>query len=156
MASPATPGTPPDPFREYQFTVDIDPQTKGHFHYCEGLGVTAEVIEYKEGGSAEIKHKFPGPIDYPPVRLKFGVIHGDCEAIWAWVQSVVEGAPVRKNVSLIVNDAKGAEKMRWSANGAWPCRFVAGTFDAMGRGMLAQELVLAFDELKLVSQPPNK
>ena len=43
-----------DPYRAYNFKLDIAGVTEGHFTECSGLGVKIETIKYREAGAAQV------------------------------------------------------------------------------------------------------
>jgi phage tail-like protein len=154
MASePQTPLTLPDPLRQYLFKVDVDPTMRLHFNECEGFGVRVKNIPYREAGHPEIVHQLVGTVEYLPVRLRFGVIQGDYDALWTWVESGIKGVAAKKNVSIVMLDATGQRKMQWDLLGCWPIEYVGGKLGSLEHGLLIQDLVLIYDELKLAQQP---
>lgn len=156
QAQTPAPGQPLEPYRAYRFRVDIDPGIFGHFTECEGMGINVGTIEYREAGAQEIVHHLVGTVEYLPVRLKFGVVHGHYEGLWTWLMGAVTGVATRKNVSIIMLDPAGQEQMRWNLNGCWASQWRGGKLDALGREVLIQELVLVYDELTRESQPAGR
>src|SRR5262245_62187593 len=76
-AAPATPGAQPgtfvDPFRAYNFKLQIQGVTEGHFTECSGLEVEVHPIRYREGGAGQVVHVIPGPVSYGDVTLSYGL-----------------------------------------------------------------------------------
>jgi phage tail-like protein len=58
-----------DPFRGYNFLVEIDGIAQGSFTECTGLGSTTEVIENREGGDNLTVRKLPGKTSYSDISL---------------------------------------------------------------------------------------
>ena len=56
-----------DPYRAYNFKLDINGISEGHFTECSGLGVKIEPIRYREAGNNEIVRHIPGPVEYAGV-----------------------------------------------------------------------------------------
>jgi len=69
---PAT-GQRVDPYRNFNFAVEIDGITRARFQECTGgLSSTIDVTEYREGGYAEhgnTVHKLPGLTKYSNITL---------------------------------------------------------------------------------------
>ena len=62
-----------DPFRNFNFLVEIDGIAQASFTECSGLGSTTEVIENREGGDNTTVRKLPGKTSYSDITLKWGI-----------------------------------------------------------------------------------
>jgi hypothetical protein len=67
-AAPAQTGAWTDPYRAYNFKLEIQGVTEGHFTECGGLGVKVDVISYREGGNSQVIHRLPGQVSYAALR----------------------------------------------------------------------------------------
>ena len=85
-----------DPFRSYNFKLDIDGVTEGHFTECSGLSVKIETIPYRDAGNHQKVRHIPGPVDYTAVTLKYGVTKS--KTLFDWIMKTAEGKVERKNV----------------------------------------------------------
>ena len=50
-----------DPYRSYNFKLEIGGIAEGHFTECSGLGVKIEPIAYREAGNHQLVRHIPGP-----------------------------------------------------------------------------------------------
>lgn len=136
-----------DPYRAYNFKLDIAGVTEGHFTECSGLGVKVESIEYREAGNRQVVRHIPGQVDYAAVTLRYGLT--DSRELWDWLTSAVQGRVERKNVSVIMLDAEGnQEVMRWNLVNAWPSEWLGAPLDAMTREVAIESLTLVYDSLE--------
>src|SRR3954463_14728370 len=111
-------GVMTDPYRSYNFKLDVGGDTAGHFTEVTGLGARVETIDFREGGDHQVVHRLAGRVQYLDVTLKYGLTSS--RALWDWFQSGVKGAVQRKNISILLMDTSGSrEEMRWNLNGAW-------------------------------------
>jgi phage tail-like protein len=148
MSASISPGQAVEPLRNFNFKIEIGPDILGYFQSCEGVGVQIESIEYHTEPGGRV-HKFAGPVRYPPLRLRSGVIQGQFDPVWKWLMSAVNGAPTKRSVSLVMLGlGDGAPKMRWDMNGCWPTSWQLDRLDAAGRGVSLFELVLEYEDLK--------
>src|SRR5919202_426495 len=93
-AAGAQPGTFIDPFRAYNFKLQIQGVTEGHFTEVGGLEVEVHPIRYREGGAGQVVHVIPGPVTYGDVTLRYGLTaSGD---LWEWLLSAVRGSVQRR------------------------------------------------------------
>jgi phage tail-like protein len=146
----AQPAVRVDPFRAYNFKLDIMGVTEAHFTDCTGLGVDVESISYREGGTTQVVRKIPGPVTYADVTLRYGVTSS--HQVWDWLLSAVEGKVQRKNVSVIMLDADGVtEVLRWDLVDAWPTRWRGAPLEALNRAIAIEQLTIAFESMQRVA-----
>jgi len=147
---PATAGGPAagwiDPFRGYNFKLEIQGVTAGHFTECTGLGIRVDAIKYREAGSQGVVHRIPGQVDYGDVTLSYGltVTH----ELFDWFLTAVNGVPQRKNVSILMLDGAGInEVLRWDLINAWPSAWRGAPLDALGQEIAIESITLVFESL---------
>jgi phage tail-like protein len=137
-----------DPYRAYNFKIEIQGVTQGHFTECSAAAVKVHPIRYREGGAAQIVHVMPGPIEYSNIRLKYGLTSS--QDLWTWLMTAVQGRVERKNVSILLLDADGTtEVMRWNLISAWPSEWRGTMLDALNREAAIAELELVYERLEL-------
>ena len=157
MAQQPPPATPPaetsapggwvDPFRAYNFKLLIQGVTAGHFTECTGLGIRVEAIRYREAGSTGVVHRIPGRVEYGDVTLSYGLTQS--HELFDWFMTAVNGAPQRKNVSILMMDSGGvAEVMRWDLINAWPSAWRGAPLDALGQEIAIESITLVFESLQ--------
>ncbi len=136
-----------DPYRSYNFKLEIDGVTEGHFTECSGLSVKMENISYPEAGTKHIARKIPGQVDYSPVTLKYGMT--DSQHLWEWLMKAVEGTVEPKNAAIILLDSQGtSEVMRWNLTNAWPSEWQGAALNPNDRSIAIESLTLVFDSLE--------
>ncbi|KGJ72631.1 phage tail protein [Cryobacterium roopkundense] len=148
----AQPGNVVDPYRAYNFKLVIQSVVQGHFTRVDGLGIVIPRLLWREGGEHAAVRTMPGPVEYPPVTLRYGMT--DSKELLQWLFKAVDGTVERRNVSLaMLNDAGSAEVRRWNLIGAWPCEWSGAPLDALGKELAIESLSLAYDQLKLDDAP---
>jgi phage tail-like protein len=136
-----------DPYRAYNFKLEIQGATAGHFTECSGLGVKVDVIKYREAGNSQIVRAIPGPVEYNPVTLKYGVTTS--RELWEWMTKAAAGTVERKNVSIVLLDSDSVtELMRWDLLDAWPSEWQGAPLNASSQAVAIESLTLVFDGLK--------
>jgi phage tail-like protein len=112
---------PGDAYVAHQFAVDIDgiqsPINKiGEMKYSLG------VVEYQQvdAQGKPLRKKMPGAPDGGTVTVTRG-LDDSASQFSQWIDDAFAGNmdTARKNVSLVVNDYTGQEKMRWNLTNAW-------------------------------------
>jgi phage tail-like protein len=143
----AQPGSFKDPYRSYNFKLVIQGVAEGHFTECINMGIQVEAISYREGGTSQVVHRLPGPVQYGDVTLRYGLTTST--EIWQWFMSAVKGKVERKNVSIVMLESDGStEALRWDLINAWPSSWRGAQLDAMGREAAIEEITLVFETLE--------
>lgn len=132
-----------DPFRAFNFLVEIDGITRAGFRECSGLDTAQDPIDYREGGEAIHVRKLPGLVKYSNISLKRGIT--DDAELWEWRKKAIDGKVERKNGSIILLDDAGAEKLRWNFVEGWPSKWTGPTFNATGNEVAIEALEIAHE-----------
>jgi phage tail-like protein len=131
-------GSRVDPFRNFNFLVEIDGITRAAFRECSGLDTSQDPIDYREGGEPLHTRKLPGLNKYSNISLKWGIT-SDAE-LWEWRQKAAGGDVQRKNGSIILLNDKGEEKLRWNFVEGWPTKWTGPTFNATANEVAVEAL----------------
>ena len=134
-----------DPFRGYNFLVEIDGITQAGFQEASGLDSTTSAIDYRNGDDPFHVRKLTGLNTFTPISLKRGVT--DSDELWQWRLTVVEGRADRRNGSIVLLDEKGDAKIRWSFRNAWPSKWTGPAFNASGNSIAIETLEITHEEL---------
>ncbi len=140
-------GSRNDPYRGYNFLVEIDGITRAGFRECSGLDSTQDPIEYREGNEGLTARKLPGLNKYSNISLKWGIT--DDAELWDWRQQVMDGniAGARKNGSIILMDDTGEEKLRWNFREGWPTKWTGPSLNATGSDIGIESLDIVHEGL---------
>jgi len=135
-----------DPFRNFNFLVELEGIAQASFTECTGLGSTTEVIENREGGDNVTVRKLPGKTTYTDITLKWGVTSST--ELYEWRQQIIDGLVIRLNISVVLFDlANSLEVARWNVFRAWPARYEGPSLNAKGNDIAIDTLVLAHEGL---------
>jgi phage tail-like protein len=132
-----------DPYRSYNFLVEIDGITRAGFQECSGLDSTQDPIEYREGNEGLTVRKLPGLNTFSNIVLKWGI--ADDTELWEWRQQVTEGKIQRRNGSIVLLDDVGEKKARWNFREGWPTKWTGSTFNATGTEVAVETLEIAHE-----------
>jgi phage tail-like protein len=138
-----------DPYRSFNFLVEIEGLPLAGFMECSGLESETEVIEYREGIEfPNTVRKLPGLTRYSNISLKRGV--SKSKDLYDWRNSVINGLILRKNVDIVLLDDSRQEVARWSFQECWPCRMSGPAFNALEGTIAIEELVICHEGFKRV------
>jgi phage tail-like protein len=135
-----------DPYRNFNFLVEIDGITQAGFSDCSGFGASTDPTEYREGGDPKTMRKLPGMTKYNNITLKWGLT--DSKELYKWYEDVVKGKIQRKNGSIIVLDLEGTEKVRWNFFEAWPTKFTHGDLSAKANDVAIETMEIAIERFE--------
>lgn len=136
-----------DPYRSYNFKLELNGRAEGHFTECSGLSVKIESIPYREAGNQQVIRHIPGPVEYAAVTLKYGVTTS--RELWDWLMKTAEGNVERRNVSILLLDSRGEnEVMRWNLVDAWPSEWQGAALNASDKALAIESLTLVYDKLE--------
>ncbi|HEY1370349.1 MAG TPA: phage tail protein [Gaiellaceae bacterium] len=138
-------GARTDPYRVYNFLVEIDGITRAGFRECSGLDTSNDAIDYREGSDPRVVRKLPGMTKFTNITLKWGIT--DDAQLWDWRKKAMDGSVERKNGSIILLDETGAEKLRWNFREAWPTKWTGPSLNATGNEVAIETLELTHEGL---------
>jgi phage tail-like protein len=140
-------GTVVDPYGAYNFKLEVQGVTEGHFTQCSGLRIKVASIKYREGGVNQVVRRLPGPVEYADVTLRYGLTNST--ELWNWFVSSVSGNVERRNISVVVLDSDGVtEAVRWDLLNAWPAEWSGAPLDALGHEAAIESLTLVYEALE--------
>lgn len=141
-------GQPRHERRALRFTVQIEGLTAGAFVEVSGIGTETEVVEFRDGGSNDVR-KLPGRTKWPPIVLKRGFTGDRTLYDWATI-NVATGTVVKRSVVVTVSDAQGQPIARYHLENAWPSKWEGPTLNASGNDVAIETLELVHEGLTLM------
>jgi phage tail-like protein len=141
------PGTRIDPYRNFNFLVELDGINSSSFSEVVFPSSTAGVVEYREGADKlSSSRKLPGRVHYGNIVLRRGVTKNN--DLWDWWSTVRGGQLQRKNGSLLLLDVDLTEVRRWNFESAWPCRYDISPLAGRGEETVIETLELAIESFE--------
>lgn len=135
-----------DPYRAFNFKLEIQGVTEGHFTEVSGLGAKVTPISYREGGNSQVVHYVPGYVDYSAITLRYGVTQS--KELFEWFKTGVRGQVLRKNLSIVLLDGDGTtEVMRWNLLNAWATEWSGSLLNANSQEVAIESLTLVCESL---------
>lgn len=142
MATPAY----ADPYRAFNFKIELQGVTEGHFTEVSGLGAKVTPISYREAGNSQVVHYVPGRVEYSAITLRYGVTKS--KDLFEWFKTGVKGQIQRRNLSIVLLDADGmTEVLRWNLVNAWPTEWRGSLLDAHSQEVAIESLTLVCESI---------
>ena len=135
-----------DPFRAFNFKIEIGGVTEGHFTEVSGLGAKVTPISYREAGNSQVVHYVPGRVEYSEITLRYGVTRS--RELFDWFKTGVAGHVQRKNLSIVLFDADGTTEVgRWNLVNAWATEWRGSLLDAHSQEVAIESLTLVCESM---------
>ena len=138
-----------DPYRGFNFKLEIDGITRAGFRECSGLDATTDPVDYREGiDKGNIARKLTGLNKHSNITLKWGVT--DDHSLWDWRKLAIDGKSkeMRKHGSIVLIDETGdGEKVRWNFVNGWATKWTGPTFNATSNDVAIETLEIVHEGL---------
>jgi phage tail-like protein len=136
------------PYRNYNFTVEIEGISEVAFAEVDVPGAWIDVVEYREGGDkVSSARKLPARAHYGTLVLRRGVTN-DVQ-LYQWFAAVRDGNLVRRAVRIALLDNERQPVRVWRLSGAFPVKYAGPTLDAKGREVVIEEIAIVGDRLEV-------
>ena len=142
-------GNRTDPYRSFNFLLEIDGVELASFSECSGLSSEGEAVDYREGTDVPLNvRKLPGLRTYANVSLKRGITQND--ELFRWYTLVINGAAlssIRRNGSVVLLNEAREQVMRWNFRDAWPNKYEGPTLNASGNEVAIETIEIVHEGL---------
>jgi phage tail-like protein len=137
-----------DPFRTFNFRLEIDDTEVAAFSDVSGLTSTGEAVSYRTGMDIPLTvRKLIGLRSFGPITLKRGMVADD--TLWEWYRNIVTGENDRRNGSVILQDEQHVDVLRWNFENAWPNKIEGPTLNASGNAVAIESIELIVEDITL-------
>jgi phage tail-like protein len=130
----------------FNFRVEIDGITAGHFTGVDGLQFEQEVIEFQDGDDMLLR-KRPGRVKFGDITLKKGYLANTILHDWLDQARVGDGRGQyqRKNISVVLIDNANEDIKRWNCYECFPKSWKISSLDGKGNDAMTEELVFVLE-----------
>lgn len=137
-----------DPFRTFNFRLEIDGTEVAAFSEASGLTSTGEAVDYRTGVDRPLTvRKLIGLRSFGPITLKRGMVSDP--TLWDWYRNIVTGEPDRRNGSVILQDEQHIDVLRWNFENAWPNKIEGPSLNAAGNEVAIESIELVVEDITL-------
>jgi phage tail-like protein len=145
-ATATAPGAYVDPYRAFNFKMEVQGITEGHFTEVSGLEARVVPITYREAGNSQVVHYVPGRTEFGAITFRYGLTKS--RELYDWFMSGVKGKVQRKNISVVLLDSDGTtEVLRWNLVNAWVTEWRGAVLDAQSHEVAIETLTLVCETL---------
>ncbi|MEP6832337.1 MAG: phage tail protein [Gemmatimonas sp.] len=137
-----------DPFRAFNFRVEIDGLTVGSFSECAGLTADGDSVDYREGTDVPLHvRKLPGLRKFTAITLKRGYTNNT--ELWQWHENIANGISDRRDGTIVLMDEQRRDVMRWNFESGWINKIEGPTFKAAGNEVAIESVEIVHERLAL-------
>jgi len=141
-----------DPYVNLYFRVEISGIQIAAFQTATLPQPTVGTVSYREGTDPAYARQISGLTSYTSLTLAKGLT--DSTDLYDWFQLVQQrgsaAAGAKKNISLILLDATGADKCRWNIINAWPTSYQVNDFDSTSEAVVVETFTIAIEYMTRV------
>jgi len=136
-----------DPYKVFNFLVEIDGINAAGFTECSGLSTTTDVIEYREGNERSGARKLPGLTKFTNIVLKRGMTRS--RDLWNWRKTVIDGAVERKSGAIVLLADDRTPVGRFRFRDGWPTKWEGPALNAKSSEVAIETLEIAHEGLEV-------
>jgi phage tail-like protein len=137
-----------DPYRAYNFQVEIEKMPVAGFRECSGLTFNADPVDYREGSDKPLHvRKLMGLRKFSNITLKRGFT--DNKNLWEWYRNVLNGTDDRRSGSIVLRDEQHKDVLRWEFEGGWICKWEGATMNATSNDVAIESIEICVEHVEL-------
>ena len=137
-----------DPYRAFNFVLEIDGVPRGAFSEVGGLTAEGDSADYREGTDVQPNvRKLVALRKYTNITLKRGYTAD--KSLWQWYTNIFNGMPDRRNVTIVLMNERREPVLRWNAENAWINKIEGPALKASGNEVAMESVELVHDGLTL-------
>jgi phage tail-like protein len=137
-----------DPYRSFNFLVEIDNAPVAGFSEVSGLSQDGDVIEYREGSDVPLTvRKLTGLRKFANITLKRGYTTG--RDLWRWRLNILNGRTDRRNGSIVLLDEERNRVVEWQFENGWISKYEGPMLNAKGNEVAIETVEICHEGLRI-------
>jgi phage tail-like protein len=138
-----------DPYRGFNFEVQIDNTSVGGFRECGGLSFTTDPVEYREGTDVPLHvRKLTGLRKFANITLKRGITQN--VELWTWYKNILNGKEDKRNGAIVLHDEQHNPVVRWNFENGWITKWEGPAVNATSNDVALESIEIAVERVELV------
>jgi phage tail-like protein len=143
------PGERTDPYRGFNFRVEIDQVGEAFFSEAGGLTFDVDPVDYREGTDQGLHvRKLTGLRKFSNITLKRGFTQN--KELWDWYLSVLNGITERRNGAIVLRDEDHQDQLRWEFKEGWICKWEGPALNATSNDVAIESIEICVERVELV------
>lgn len=142
-------GTREDPFRAFNFLVEIDNTPVAGFSEVGGLSTDGDAIEYREGADIPLTvRKLWGLFKVSNITCKKG--YTSDRTLWNWRRNIIDGVEDRRNGAIVLLDEQRNRVIEWRFENGWLSKYEGPAFNAKSSEVALESIEITHEGLRIV------
>ncbi len=137
-----------DPFRGFNFRVEIDNTAVAGFREAGGLTMNTDAVDYREGTDVPLHvRKLTGLRKFSNITLKRGYTTN--EDLWKWYKNVLNGVTDRRNGAIVLQDEQHNDVLRWQFENGFICKWEGPAMNATSNDVAVESIEICAEQVTL-------
>ena len=137
-----------DPYRGYNFRLEIDNTSVAGFSECGGLTFDTDPVDYREGTDTRLSvRKLRGLSKFTNISLKRGYTQN--KDLWNWYKTILNGAVERRNGAVVLQDEVHQDVLRWNWSDGWITKYEGPAFNAHTNDVSIEHIEIVVEHVEL-------
>lgn len=137
-----------DPYRPYNFLVEVGGVVIGGFSEVSGLSSEINLESYEEGGVNGFVHQFPKHTTCPNLVFTRGLVNIDL--FFIWYKATIEGFIEQKNGTIVLLNSQGIPVLWWTFKNAYPVKWEGPTLNASSDEIAVERIELVHQGISMM------
>jgi len=138
-----------DPYRGFNFRVELDNTAVASFRECSGLSMTTDAVDYREGTDIPLSvRKLTAIRKFVNIVLKVGITQN--KDLWNWYKNILNGIADRRNGAIVLQDEEHNDVLRWQFENGWICKWEGPSMNATSNDVAIESIEICHERLELI------
>ncbi|RIK30089.1 MAG: phage tail protein [Chloroflexi bacterium] len=136
-----------DPFRAYNYRVEIDGISVAGFSEASGLDNDVEPVEYREGTDPMYPRKLSAMRRFSNIMLSHG--YTDNTELYDWYRAALNGPVDRRDGAVILQNESRDDVIRWNFSAGWVSKYQGATMNAGSNDVAIERIEICVERIEL-------
>ena len=137
-----------DPYRSFNFRIEIDGVTLASFSEVTGLATEGDAVPYREGADkVNLSRQLVGQRKVGPITMKLGITKN--LELWNWYAAIAAGQPLRRNGTIVLQDEAHNDVLRFEFSNGWINKFEGPHLTASGNEVAIESVEIVHEGLQI-------
>lgn len=134
-----------DPFRAYNYRIEIDGLTVAGFSEASGLTNDIDMVEYREGTDPMYPRKLSGLRKFSNITLSRG--YTDSTELYDWYQAALNGPLDRRDGAVILQNESRDDVVRWNFDAGWVTKYEGPSMNASSNDTAIERIEICVERI---------
>lgn len=137
-----------DPYRGYNFAVQIDKVTVAGFRECSGLTFNTDAVDYREGTDKQLHvRKLTGLRKFANIMLKRGITQN--KDLWNWYKQILNGKADRRDGTIVLRNEEHQKVLSWHFTGGFIAKWEGPMHNATNNEVALESIEICVERVEL-------